>query len=201
MHIFHTFKTIAVTVPVLAALSSPATAALLTYDFEGVIDVLDEEFIFSGKAVGDVFAGSFTLDTNASVKASSSQEKTYSGDFTFTSDGQETFNDAELRVFEFASGTDFLALYDPLSGVALEFEDSTGTALSGLGVPTSPLMLSDWDNVRIIYSEPILGGFIEEIGTLTSLTLRQSSTPVPVPGALALLGLGLLGLGVRRRAA
>lgn len=200
MKLFHTIKAVATAVPVLAALSSPATAALLTYDFEGVIDVADASTVFFGKGVGDTFTGSFTLDTDASVMTSLPVAKIYSGAFALSIDGAP-LDSVELAVFDDTPGGDDLALYDPFTGISLDFHDSTGTALSGLGVPTTPLILGDWDYIRIVYT--FFGAFdvIEDIGSLTSLTLQQSGTGVPAPGALALLSLGLFGLGVRCRAA
>ncbi|MFZ5570837.1 MAG: PEP-CTERM sorting domain-containing protein [Thermodesulfobacteriota bacterium] len=94
----------------------------------------------------------------------------------------------------------------PTNLITLEAHDLSGTALSDTFLPLTAPDLSQWDWTRLTLTSETLfspyGGYSYFIidANVTSVIAR-STTPIPEPGTLLLLGTGLAGIwGLGRRA-
>lgn len=188
--------------------SSPAQAALVSYNFAGAITTASDPLVNFGIVVGNPLAGSFTYDTSLGVVSSGPGNVVYEQSapltFSVTVNGVQysaANSSAPLRVQvtdnsgglndQFVFHTVFAgSLVHPLSGsypfsnMALSLHDSSATVFSSTAIPSS-LDLNDFDiagfslNLSQALGEPESETLF--LGSITSLT------PVPEPGSLVLL--------------
>ena len=97
-------------------------------------------------------------------------------------------------------GTDYIYVNGQLVGdyAPILFTDSTGTAISSESIFT-PGSLAGWTSAELIFRTEVYPGHGPFV--LSTVTLTQWSVSfTPEPGALALLGAGLLAFSLRRAA-
>ena len=179
---------------VFALSASAVKATFITYDFGGAIISNNDGTLFPGKSVGDSYSGSFTLDTDAAKTGDfpAVGSSTYSGTTMALSIEGTSYVVNSLTVWADNSKVD--------EGIQLSFGPSGSSGNLSLrssadifadtSIPTS-LDLSVFDedaSVKYFTAEKDV-----DAGTITSLS------SVPEPTTLALLSLGLAGLGFTRR--
>lgn len=194
----HRYLSIAVATLVMG-MAAPASAAVFLID--GTVAYVDPFSAPPGITAGD--AAEIRIDVGGNLTPSSTTGTSATYEYTFA-------NGNDLGLSWFVSvpsapgagragfGGTVTVTDSPLGDsveiflnsvfVSINFSDPTGNALSSTTIPTSPDGLSG-------FAYLFLDGF-DVSGTIVPV---NNNTPVPTPGALLMLSLGLLGLGARRR--
>ncbi len=86
-----------------------------------------------------------------------------------------------------------------LAGTGVSFVPGTATSDKFGSVTESPLLLNYESPIVVAPDETVVCDFDILVETLGSFSFTLSQTPIPEPTALALIGLGCLGLARRRR--
>ena len=173
----------------LLTFASGAQATLFTYSYTGLpfTDVNGQQD--TGNNPLNNISGLFTLDTATNVSASLTNGNASVSDFSF-GDGIQTFTFADSTLtFAFNTDIDGNILNDgDLNLLVVSNADSDdfmeiGNLVNAFGSIVGDLAVGPDDETT---------GLSEELGTFALVS------PIPEPGALALLGLGLIGLGALR---
>jgi hypothetical protein len=192
----------------LAAGIGAAQAAPITFRFGGQVTISP----VSGINIGDSISGLYTFDSDATAQFPSSPN------VAIYDTGLSSYS-VQVGIFSGAASSGRIIVADnfggsidvynagtsvltgtSMSGLTafqsfIELSTVSGTALSSFALPLSPPDLSDFSARTIVLR------FLDA-STMTNYTVRGSLTlleAVPAPGALAVLGLGLLGIGGLRR--
>lgn len=187
------------------AFTSTASASTITFDFSGT--VLDDSFgqLFPGKAVGDTYTGSFTVDTSAAMTyhsnpfaafdptnfAVSIEGTSYTVTHFYLWYGPVSIYHPPADGFEIG----FDIPYPGSSGGYLMLRSSNDAYLTGPTIPSN-FNLADFDmlaQVQAISPYNQYNSYSYDRGSITAMT------PVPEPGTLVLLGAGLGAVAARRR--
>ena len=185
-----------------AMTTSTACASILVFDIGGTVTHIDAGTLFPGKSVDDAFSGSFTVDTNATVTASSSGWADYAGStFDVTIEGV-SFVVTSFSVWSssFDDGVQFsIPTISEHGYLSLR---SHSDILTTNDVPTS-YNIPDFDSIADVSFVDVHDSFNQDRGVITSITLRASAVPEPT-SLLVWSLLGTVGIAAayrRRRAA
>ena len=193
----------------LTLCTSMANAILITVDPDSFADGTDISNAFSGISLSAIDGGFNVLSTPSVFSQTSSLAST--GTQVFGHDGifVETWAEglvADLRI-DFAQATDFISLdiiandgFDPGFLAAYDSADAllgsfTTQGDLGSGTPETATISSGSANIAYVIASG-LGG-----NDVALDNLIYNSATVPEPAVLALLSLGLFGIGVARRKA
>jgi len=158
----------------------------------GIYDVLSQEVKINGVAA-IVRAGGATGPTASALQVGNNDATA----FGFYSDYVVTF--------AFLDGSNSIGNGLELSIVSPRFFDKTGNVLGSPALPLSGAIYSGFPNVEILinYDESRFGGTTRYGNTIPisnwSFSIADSEAPIPEPGTLALLSVGLVGLAFIRR--
>lgn len=206
-----------------AVAARPCQAAIVTYDFTGVIDISAVGSLPSDVHLGSAFTGSFSFDTSTPGTVNSSSQVLYQGALTNLSVkvGSSIYDKAlvdstphplfpPVNAIEVDNNTigliDQYLLTDSVTdtshvSTALELRlntidvDPTAVTTTHLGGDILDLSKFQTHQIEFAVSNPDRTFAQEFSGNITSLTLHAGNpSPVPEPGSIALLGIGSLGL-------
>jgi hypothetical protein len=205
-------------VALVATLPMAAQAAQITFSFTGTITSISDPLnAFAGVSSGTTFSGSYTFDSTTADADSSATIGRYAGAleaftlnigaYSLSFPGEGSPNQIVVRNDVGAGGN--IDTYNVLADF-LGFGGYSDIDLLGLGgqgpntvfgsdaLPLTPDFFASltFTTFQLDLKEQSKGTTGTLRGTLTSLT---TTTSVPEPGVLGLLGLGLLGLGLMRR--
>lgn len=188
----------------VGAASSVAMAAPVTLDFEG-------QGYGDGSAIGNY--GGLTFAAEALAFTESLYQSFYNNTTAFPSGDIAMFNASGVGSVAATSGSDFDAISAMASWWGTNDTQQSGSSTSitiegwddGVMVGTSTISLAQaFANISLGFTSIDELRFIND-GTaghfwlLDDLTLDFDPQTIPLPTASSLAGLGLLGLGVRRR--
>ncbi|MBT5083841.1 MAG: VPLPA-CTERM sorting domain-containing protein [Rhodospirillaceae bacterium] len=211
----------AIAIALAAVGVTPASATLIKYTFEGeVTNIISDDTGQVGTAgitAGTTFSGQFQYDTSAVlttlVGTLIAVYPGISNDVTFNTGGagvvvqssssrvvianqHPSLNDRAVFAGDGLTSANFT--YDDSYAFSVDLQDTTQMVFDSLDLPTTALLLSDFDLISFnIRGLTIAGGEDNFTGTITALTADIPA--VPVPAALPLFLSGLLGLGVMAR--
>ncbi|MCB9849789.1 MAG: hypothetical protein H6817_03710 [Phycisphaerales bacterium] len=191
---------------ILTAITTPAAGTVLTIEFDGVIDFVEDTLPFSDTiGIGTPFEGSYSYDSDTpdnfpndptaggySFPNSSMSFKI--GDLAFsTPDLRMTIWDISLfDVYEVSNSSPFSAHGVDWGLARITLRDDTGTALASDALPVNAPDLEDFDFARALLLRRIDQRESSIKGTVTSIRL------VPEPGTLTFLATGLFLCAHRR---
>ncbi len=177
----------------MAAFSMPASATLLTFNFSGTVIENSAGLLFSGKSVGDTYSGSFTVNNPPTASYSGAGVEVYNSGFTLEIEGFNTFVFQVEYSYDNPSVPDGIEIFFN-SGGALTLRSSADIFTSA-AFPTS-FDFSDFDDIaQVNLADP--SGISPNVDR-GSITASVETVALPEPGALAVLCLGLAGLGFTR---
>ena len=211
-------KVLGLLVAVVATLPMAAQAAPITFSFTGTITSINDPLnAFAGISSGTAFSGSYTFDSTTPDADGSETVGRYAGAlqaftlnigaYSLTFPGEGSPNQVVVRNNIGAGGTidtynvlaDFVAFggYGDFDLLGLGGQ-GPNTVFGSDALPSTPDFFADLATTTfwLDLKEQSKGSTGALRGTLTALT---TTTSVPEPGVLGLLGLGLLGLGLMRR--
>jgi hypothetical protein len=176
----------------LATAAGPAAAA--TFDFEAL-------------ALGGIPGDTLVLTDGAQTATFTGlglQIRTLSASFNaiYGTRYLSTLFDSEEISVTFSQTVDLVTIVNPINGsVSGEIDtifvsafDSGGNLLGTTTSSADSINIAFPGIVRVTFDDPLGTGYV-----LASLTTREADVVVPAPAALALFGLGLAALGLRRR--
>lgn len=178
----------------MTAFGMPAAATLLTFNFSGIVLENSAGILFPGKSVGDTYSGSFTVDNPPTAIYSGAGVEVYDFGFNLKIEG------FDAHVFQVEYSYDNPSVLDGIeiyfnSGGALSLRSSADIYTSAV-FPTN-FNFSDFDVFALVnLADP--SGLSPNIDR-GSITASVETVAMPEPGALAVLCLGVAGLGFARR--
>lgn len=194
----------------ILAFSTLSQASLITYNFAGTLTTS-----LGSLSSGDAFSGSYTVDTTIAATVPSTSSYAVFNNLTDVSIVIGAFSAVvgpgsglpEIQQDDVA-GADRYALLgrnpvgsSQISGldiisIGFRLDDSTGGAISdALNLLTNPILSNFSSNELLLF---FVGQDQQGQNRFEVVTGSLSSLSIPEPGTLALMGLGLAGIGYRR---
>jgi len=178
----------------MAAFSMPASATPLTFNFTGIVIENSAGLLFTGKSVGDTYSGSFTVDNPPTASFSGTGVEVYNSGFTLEIEGFNAFVFQVEYSYDNPSVPDGIEIYFN-SGGALTLRSSADIFTSA-AFPTN-FNFSDFDDIaQVNLADP---SNISPNVDRGSITAPVEPVALAETGTLAVLCLGLVGLGLARR--